>query len=95
MAVGKKAKEMLGRTPGSIVAVRPIKDGVIADFEVTQSMLRYFISGHLHPARRLWPPGSIPIVFHFVLAAYLYTLSRLARQPSISASLHVPMEVAH
>ena len=44
MAVGKKAKEMLGRTPGSIVAVRPIKDGVIADFEVTQSMLRYFIS---------------------------------------------------
>ena len=44
MAVGKKAKEMLGRTPGSIVDVRPIKDGVIADFEVTQSMLRYFIS---------------------------------------------------
>ena len=43
MAVGKEAKEMLGRTPGSIVAIRPIKDGVIADFEVTQSMLRYFI----------------------------------------------------
>lgn len=44
MAVGKEAKEMLGRTPGSIVAIRPIKDGVIADFEVTQSMLRYFIN---------------------------------------------------
>lgn len=44
MAVGKEAKEMLGRTPGSIVAIRPIKDGVIADFEVTQSMLKYFIS---------------------------------------------------
>src|ERR1700730_12313128 len=43
LAVGKEAKEMLGRTPGSIVAIRPIKDGVIADFEVTQSMLRYFI----------------------------------------------------
>ncbi len=44
MAVGKEAKEMLGRTPGSIVAIRPIKDGVIADFEVTQSMLKYFIN---------------------------------------------------
>jgi len=44
MAVGKEAKQMLGRTPGSITAVRPIKDGVIADFEVTQSMLKYFIA---------------------------------------------------
>src|SRR5271166_3851124 len=44
LAVGKEAKEMLGRTPGSIVAIRPIKDGVIADFEVTQSMLKYFIN---------------------------------------------------
>lgn len=44
LAVGKEAKDMLGRTPGSIVAIRPIKDGVIADFEVTQSMLKYFIS---------------------------------------------------
>lgn len=44
LAVGSVAKEMLGRTPGSIVAIRPIKDGVIADFEVTQSMLKYFIT---------------------------------------------------
>ena len=44
LAVGAEAKEMLGRTPGNIVAIRPIKDGVIADFEVTQSMLKYFIS---------------------------------------------------
>lgn len=44
LAVGKEAKDMLGRTPGSIVAIRPIKDGVIADFEVTQSMLKYFIA---------------------------------------------------
>ncbi|MDH3684953.1 MAG: rod shape-determining protein [Myxococcales bacterium] len=42
-AVGKDAKEMLGRTPGNIVAIRPMKDGVIADFEVTEAMLRYFI----------------------------------------------------
>ncbi len=43
LAVGEEAKRMLGKTPGSIVAIRPMKDGVIADFEVTESMLRYFI----------------------------------------------------
>ena len=43
VAVGKAAKEMLGKTPASIVAIRPMKDGVIADFEITEEMLRYFI----------------------------------------------------
>lgn len=43
LAVGKEAKDMLGKTPGSIEAIRPMKDGVIADFEVTERMLRYFI----------------------------------------------------
>lgn len=43
LAVGIEAKRMLGRTPGNIVAVRPLKDGVIADFDVTEAMLRYFI----------------------------------------------------
>src|SRR5213083_1275161 len=43
-AVGRAAKEMLGRTPGNIQAIRPMKDGVIADFEITEAMLRYFIS---------------------------------------------------
>lgn len=43
-AVGEEAKEMLGRTPGSIVAIRPMRDGVIADFEVTEAMLRHFIT---------------------------------------------------
>ena len=42
-AVGHEAKEMLGRTPGSIVAIKPMKDGVIADFDVTEEMLKYFI----------------------------------------------------
>ena len=42
-AVGRKAKEMLGRTPGSIVAIRPLKDGVIANFEVAEKMLQHFI----------------------------------------------------
>src|ERR687889_1580254 len=43
LAVGKEAKEMLGRTPGNIVAIRPMKDGVIANFEVTEKMLQHFI----------------------------------------------------
>src|ERR1700720_3431705 len=43
LAIGAEAKKMLSRTPGSIVVIRPLKDGVIADFEVAESMLRYFI----------------------------------------------------
>ncbi len=44
LAVGEEAKQMIGRTPGNIIAIRPMKDGVIADFDVTQAMLKYFIS---------------------------------------------------
>lgn len=44
LAVGDEAKRMIGRTPGNIVAIRPMKDGVIADFDVTQAMLKYFIT---------------------------------------------------
>lgn len=44
LAVGEEAKKMIGRTPGNIVAIRPMKDGVIADFDVTQTMLRHFIA---------------------------------------------------
>ncbi len=43
LAVGEEAKKMIGRTPGNIIAIRPLKDGVIADFDVTQNMLKYFI----------------------------------------------------
>jgi len=43
VAVGTEAKEMVGRTPGSITAIRPLRDGVIADYVVTEAMLRYFI----------------------------------------------------
>ena len=58
LAVGGEAKEMLGRTPGNIVAIRPMKDGVIADFEVTEAMLRYFIN-KVHNRRRLVHPRII------------------------------------
>lgn len=52
LAVGEEAKKMIGRTPGNIVAIRPMKDGVIADFDVTQQMLKYFIK---KATRRLSP----------------------------------------
>src|SRR5436190_12721906 len=58
LAVGKEAKEMLGRTPGNIVAVRPMKDGVIADFEVTEAMLRHFIK-RVHNRSTLVKPRII------------------------------------
>ncbi|MDA8159123.1 MAG: rod shape-determining protein [Desulfobacteraceae bacterium] len=58
LAVGKEAKMMLGRTPGNIKAIRPIKDGVIADFEVTEAMLRYFIN-KVHKRRSFVHPRII------------------------------------
>ncbi|MFA5867477.1 MAG: rod shape-determining protein [Actinomycetota bacterium] len=58
LAVGLEAKRMIGRTPGNIVAVRPLKDGVIADFDVTERMLRYFIQ-QVHKRRFLARPRVI------------------------------------
>ncbi len=58
LAVGKEAKAMLGKTPGNIVAIRPLKDGVIADFEVTEEMLKYFIA-KVHNRRLLVRPRII------------------------------------
>ena len=57
-AVGKEAKEMLGRTPGNIVAIKPMKDGVIADFKVTEKMLNYFIQ-KAHQRRTLVHPRIV------------------------------------
>lgn len=57
-AVGRAAKEMLGRTPGTIEAIRPMKDGVIADFELTEKMLSYFI-GVAHNHRSLVRPRAV------------------------------------
>ena len=59
VAVGKQAKYMLGRTPGGIRAVRPIKDGVIADFEITQKMLKYFISKSTENSPRFIRPRIV------------------------------------
>lgn len=58
LAVGEEAKRMLGRTPGYIVAIRPMKDGVIADFEITESMLRHFIN-KVHNRKRWVRPRMV------------------------------------
>lgn len=58
LAVGDEAKRMLGRTPGNIVAIRPMKAGVIADFEITEAMLRYFIK-KIHQHRKMVKPRII------------------------------------
>ncbi len=58
LAVGKEAQRMLGRTPGSIVAIRPMKDGVIADYDICEAMLRYFIQ-KVHNRRKLVRPRVI------------------------------------
>ncbi|MDD5137225.1 MAG: rod shape-determining protein [Candidatus Omnitrophica bacterium] len=58
LAVGDEAKKMLGRTPGNILAIRPMKDGVIADFDITEAMLRYFIK-KIHRRRVLVSPRMV------------------------------------
>ena len=60
LAVGEEAKRMLGRTPGNIIAIRPMKDGVIADFEITEAMLRHFIQKVHH--RKLIAPRVVVAV---------------------------------
>jgi rod shape-determining protein MreB len=57
-AVGEEAKKMLGRTPGNIIAIRPMKDGVISDFEVTEAMLKYFIK-KVHRRKRWIRPAMV------------------------------------
>ncbi|MGQ9778766.1 MAG: rod shape-determining protein [Bacillota bacterium] len=61
VAVGEEARQMIGRTPGNIVAVRPLKDGVIADYDVTETMLKYFIE-KVCPRPRLFRPQVVVCV---------------------------------
>jgi len=80
LAVGTEAKEMVGRTPGTIRAIRPIKDGVIADFEVTEAMLRYFIQ-KAHNRRRLVRPRIVICVPPCITSVE----KRAVRESAISA----------
>jgi len=93
LAVGKEAKEMLGKTPDNIQAIRPLKDGVIADFEVTEQMLQYFIRS-VHENSWLHEPPKMRLsVFcqcfkhggYISLYIYIYIyLKRTKRQISVS-----------
>jgi rod shape-determining protein MreB and related proteins len=80
LAVGTEAKEMVGRTPGSIRAIRPIKDGVIADFEITEAMLRYFIQ-RAHNRSRLVRPRIVICVPPCITSVE----KRAVRESAISA----------
>src|SRR5512147_1983112 len=80
LAVGKDAKEMLGRTPHSITAIRPMKDGVIADFEITEAMLRYFIQ-KAHNRRALVRPRIVICVPPCITSVE----KRAVRESAISA----------
>jgi rod shape-determining protein MreB len=68
LAVGEEARRMVGRTPGNIIAIRPLKDGVIADFEITEMMLKYFIQSvggkrwYSHPRILICAPTNITSV---------------------------------
>ena len=83
-AVGKEAKEMLGRTPGNIVAIKPMKDGVIADFKVTEKMLNYFIQkAHnrkmlVHPRIVIGVPSEITQVEKRAVMDSAYRAKRMA-----------------
>lgn len=61
LAIGREAQQMVGKTPGHIVAIRPLRDGVISDFEVTEQMLRYFIQRVHDDGFHLWPRPRIVI----------------------------------
>ena len=79
-AVGREAKEMLGRTPANIVAIRPMKDGVIADFEITEAMLRYFIA-RVHDRNRMVRPRIVIAVPSGITAVE----KRAVREAAMSA----------
>jgi rod shape-determining protein MreB len=84
VAVGSAAKRMLGRTPGNIVAMRPLKEGVIADFEVTEKMLSYFIR-KAQPRRRLLRAFSRPRVVMCVPSGVTEVEVRAVREAAKSA----------
>src|SRR3972149_689944 len=79
-AVGKEAKEMLGRTPGNITAIRPMKDGVIADFEVTEEMLASFIQ-NVHKRRF----GLRPRIIICIPSGITQVEQRAVRESALSA----------
>lgn len=86
LAVGNEAREMLGRTPDSIIAVRPLKDGVIADYKITEAMLRYFINKTL---------GGFRIFRPEVMVAVPAGISSTERRAVIEATISAGAKAAY
>lgn len=86
LAVGNEAKDMLGRTPESIIAVKPLKDGVIADYQTTEAMLRYFINKTL---------GSFRIFRPEVMVAVPAGISSTERRAVIEATIAAGAKAAY
>src|SRR3989338_6814072 len=86
LAVGKEAKDMIGRTPDTIVAHRPLKDGVIADYRTTEAMLRYFINKALSGVRLFRPE---------VMIAVPGGITSTERRAVIAAALRAGAKYAH
>ncbi len=86
LAVGNEAKDMLGRTPDSIIAVKPLKDGVIADYQITEAMLRYFINKTL---------GSFRIFRPEVMVAVPAGISSTERRAVIEATIAAGAKAAY
>ncbi|MBT3456025.1 rod shape-determining protein [bacterium] len=91
LAAGKRAKEMLGKTPESIIASRPLRDGVIADFELTEAMLRYFIREANHNRYTLTRPRMIVGVPSGITQVEKRAVEDSARQAGAS-QVHTIME---
>lgn len=86
VAVGSEAKEMLGRTPGNIIAMRPLKDGVIADYVITQTMLSYFIDKVCGPSRFFKPE---------IMVCIPSGVTQVERRAVLDASLAAGAKVAY
>jgi len=86
LSVGSAAKEMIGRTPGNITAIRPMKDGVIADFEITQGMLRYFIKKII---------GKNPFVRPRIIICVPSGVTEVEKRAVIEAAMHAGAKEAY
>lgn len=86
LSVGSDAKKMIGRTPGNITAIRPMKDGVIADFEITQGMLRYFIKKII---------GNAPFVRARIIICVPSGVTEVEKRAVIEAAMHAGAKEAY
>ena len=92
LAVGEEAKRMIGRTPGNIVAIRPMRDGVIADFDMTERMLRFFIH-KVHNLSLPYSTSTWPRYISLISSEKCFSSSlRLIFNVGVSKPFSIPQE---